>query len=335
MPNGSFGLTSALPSVFLRSLGRLLRPLVAIGLTVYVLWRAHPAAVLDALGIADFSWIALAVALVVVDRALMAYRWIVLLRPIDRTARPPLGSLIRVFFVSTFAGTFLPASVGGDLVRAYGLSQLRVQPGQAVASVLMDRFIGLVSILVVGVVGLTIAQAGDLASGATVAFPLAAATGLSLAAGAVVFSERAASAAQRLALALPSERLRRIAIDLTRATRSYGQHHADLGNVLFGSIAVQALRILQAYCLGLALAIDAPLATYFALIPLILLVMLLPVSINGIGPSQLAFVWFFGRAGVPDAQAFALSVLFVALGIVGNLPGGVLYAFGRRGERGR
>lgn len=74
--------------------------------------------------------------------------------------------------------------------------------------------------------------------------------------------------------------------------------------------------------------IDLPLITYFTFIPLILLVMLLPVSINGIGPSQVAFVWFFGRVGTPDAQAFALSVLFVALGIVGNLPGGLLYAFG-------
>jgi len=33
---------------------------------------------------------------------------------------------------------------------------------------------------------------------------------------------------------------------------------------------------------------------------------------------------------VPEAEAFALSVLFVALGVVGNLPGGLLYAFGQR-----
>ena len=57
--------------------------------------------------------------------------------------------------------------------------------------------------------------------------------------------------------------------------------------------------------------------------------MLLPVSVNGIGTSQAAFVWFFGRAGVPGAEAFALSVLFLALGVVGNLPGGILYATGR------
>ena len=28
------------------------------------------------------------------------------------------------------------------------------------------------------------------------------------------------------------------------------------------------------------------------------------------------------------APAFTLSILFVALGVVGNLPGGLLYAFG-------
>ena len=86
------------------------------------------------------------------------------------------------------------------------------------------------------------------------------------------------------------------------------------------------LRVAQAYCLGRALFIAAPFATYLTFIPLVLLIMLLPFTVNGIGTSQAGFVWFFGRAGVGQADAFALSVLFVALGIVGNLPGGLLYA---------
>ncbi len=99
--------------------------------------------------------------------------------------------------------------------------------------------------------------------------------------------------------------------------------------MLAGSLAVQVLRIVQAYYLGRGLGIALPLAIYFAFVPLILLVMLLPVTFNGIGTSQAAFVWFFGRAGVAAPAAFALSVLFVALGVVGNLPGGLLYAMGR------
>ena len=103
-----------------------------------------------------------------------------------------------------------------------------------------------------------------------------------------------------------------------------------LVNVLLCSIAVQVLRVVQAYYLGRGLGIAAPLSSYFAFIPLILLIMLLPVTFNGIGTSQWAFYWFFSRVGVPVASGFALSVLFVALGIVGNLPGGVLYAWGRK-----
>jgi hypothetical protein len=115
---------------------------------------------------------------------------------------------------------------------------------------------------------------------------------------------------------------------LATAVRQYAGHRRGLGLVLTASLAVQAIRIAQAYALGRALGIDAGLLVYAAAIPLILLIMLLPITVNGLGTSQAAFVWFFGRAGVDSAAAFALSILFVGLGIVGNLPGGLLYAFG-------
>jgi hypothetical protein len=67
---------------------------------------------------------------------------------------------------------------------------------------------------------------------------------------------------------------------------------------------------------------------YFVTIPVILLIMLLPITVNGLGTSQAAFLWTFGAAGVARPAAFALSILFVALGVLGNLPGGLLYAFG-------
>ena len=93
---------------------------------------------------------------------------------------------------------------------------------------------------------------------------------------------------------------------------------------------MQALRVVQAYYLGRGLGIEAGLESYFAFIPIVLLVMLLPVTFNGIGTSQAAFVWLFVPAGVPAPAAFALSILFVALGIVGNLPGAILFVAGSR-----
>ena len=40
--------------------------------------------------------------------------------------------------------------------------------------------------------------------------------------------------------------------------------------------------------------------------------------------------WLFARAGSAGAAVFALSVLCVALGIVGNLPGALLFLTGER-----
>ena len=299
---------------------------VAAGLTAYILWKSHPRAVLAAAAGADWRPIALAILLVLFDRALMAYRWVVLLCIITPGARPPFASIMRIFFVSTFVGTFLPASVGGDAVRAYSLAKLDVAGGEAVASVFMDRMLGVASILLMALVGLILAR--DLAGNATILASLAAAAAACVVTLLLIFSRGAARAASTLIARLPVA-AQDAGRQLLESIRRYSAHHGQLFNVLVSSVAVQILRIVQAYCLGRGLGIGVPLMAYFAFVPLILLVMLLPVSFNGIGTSQAAFVWFFGRAGVPAPAAFALSVLFVALGIVGNLPGGVLYAIGR------
>lgn len=310
----------------MRRAGQILRPLVAFLLTAYVLYRADPGAVLRAGAGADLRWLGVACALVVLDRCLMAHRWITLLCTVGTESRPGIGELMHIFFVSTFLGTFLPASVGGDLVRAWGLARLQVARGQALASVLMDRMLGVMSIVLVGVAGLVAAGRVELFSNQSVTLSLVAASGLCLAILAVVFSETAADLARRLALQVPIARVRAVAAELTTATRAYARHHLPLVTVLVESIAVQLLRIAQAWCLGQAIGLAAPFAAYLAFIPMILLVMLLPVTVNGIGTSQVAFVWFFARAGTPAPEAFALSVLFLALGVLGNLPGGLLWA---------
>jgi uncharacterized membrane protein YbhN (UPF0104 family) len=201
-----------------------------------------------------------------------------------------------------------------------------VAPGVAVASVLLDRLLGVMSIVLVGMVGLLIANSGDLWSSRAIRVSLVAASAVCGTGAVLVFSAEASRLAHRIAMWLPSRALRTISGELVEATRAYRNFRGALASVLTGSVAVQILRVIQAYCLGRALGIEASLIIYFAFIPLILLVMLLPVTVNGLGTSQVAFVWFFGRIGVPQAEAFALSVLFVALGVVGNLPGGVLYA---------
>ena len=64
-------------------------------------------------------------------------------------------------------------------------------------------------------------------------------------------------------------------------------------------------------------------------LPVIVLVVLLPISFAGVGTANAAFAVLFGIAGVEPEIAFVLSVLFLSLGTLGNLPGGLLMATGR------
>jgi uncharacterized protein (TIRG00374 family) len=304
-----------------------IRLAVAIGLTGYLLWKSHPSAVLAATAGATWGPMLVAAALVGADRVLMAYRWIVLLCIVDSKKRPAFAELMRIFFVSTFVGTFLPASVGSDAVRAFSLSQLNVSGRDAVASVFMDRMLGVASVFLMALAGLALVR--DLSGNPAIVVSLGVTAAVCVITVLLVFSPRVSGVATRLVRLVPLHAVQGALRGVLESVRRYAGYRTELFNVLAGSVAVQALRVVQAYYLGKGLGIDVPLVTYFAFIPLILLAMLLPVTFNGIGTSQAAFLWFFGRAGVASAPAFALSVLFVALGIIGNLPGALLYILGR------
>jgi len=309
-------------------LGGLFRLAFATALLIYTFWRANPRDVWDVCTHAAITPLLVAVALVLVDRALMAYRWFVLLRPLEGRNLPPFRTILRIFFVSTFVGTFLPASIGGDAVRAYSLSNHRVPIADAMASVVLDRMLGVLSVLLMALLGLALAH--DLAASRAVMLALGI-TSLACAVAAVlIFSDTADRVAEGLIARLPWARGRRGASSLFAAVRRYSTHHSALANVLAGSIAVQTLRVIQAYYLGMSIGMRLPLVAYFAFVPLILLIMFLPITANGIGTGQAAFLWLFSRVGTPRDESFALSVLFVALGIVGNLPGAAYYLGGAR-----
>ena len=307
-------------------LPRALRFAVAVGLTAFIVWRANLSEILRAAGSLDPRWAAAAILLVFVDRALNAYRWIELLCALTPGSRPPFRTVMRIFFVSTFVGSFLP-SVGGDIYRAYSLASEEVRPAESAASVLMDRALGVLSIVLLAMAVLPFVpqRVTDARVVLTLGLGLAGCGALAFA----VFSSRAASFAQAFASRVPAPRLQRVALSLSDAVRRYAHHHGELVKVLAASIGVQFLRVIQAYCLGRGLSIDVPLILYFVFIPLATLVMQLPVTVLGLGIGQLAFVALFGQVNVPASQAVALSILFIALGLVGNLPGALLYAWGR------
>ena len=301
----------------------LLRLLVAVVLTGLALYWAGPGRILGAAAGASAGWLVAAVLLVLVDRTLMALRWIDLLVALSPGARPPLRGVLRAFFVSSFVSNFVP-SVASDLYRAYELSRYDVHLAESTASVLMDRALGVLSVALVAAAAMPFA--GSIAAQRSLFYGLASVFALCGVATAVVFSERATALVRAAVLVVPIRPLHRATDALTDAVRRYATHHAAVTRVLLLSIVVQAIRVLQAWCLGVALGITLPLSLYFVFIPVIVLIMQLPITINGLGTTQVAFHQLFVPQGAPAPQVFALSILFLALGVLGSLPGALFYA---------
>ena len=269
----------------------------------------------------DLRYLALVLGLVAVDRAVMILRWVLLLRASGIAITT--ANAARLFLISSFVGSFLPAGVGGDAARAYGLSREATSGSEALASVAVDRILGVLSIVVMSMVGV-------------IAWPparedwriAAAILGLTFACSAVFW------AGDWLRWAIPDayhgRALARSVLRLSDAVGRYRGRSGVLAHVMAWSIVVQVLRITQAYFLGLGLGLTVPYGYYLLFMPLGLLLLLLPISISGFGAPQAAFIWMLRPVGVPDAQSFALSTLIVLTGLAGNIPGLWLWLRQRR-----
>lgn len=263
-------------------------------------------------------------ALLAGDRLVMVLRWILLLRASG--TRVPAADATSIYFVSSFVGGFLPAGVGGDVLRAYALGRQTAQHGEAFASVTVDRVLGLLSLVLTGILGAVLwsGAGADRLQTAVVMIAVLGAVALT----ALFWADRA------LRSALPASWQRGpVAGPVLRVADALGRYRGRAGvltSVLLLSLAVQGLRIGQAWLLGVGIGIDVGFSYYLVFMPVGLLMLLLPISISGFGLPQGVIVWLLQPRGVPESLAFALSTLIVLSGIIGNLPGAVLYLRARR-----
>ena len=74
----------------------------------------------------------------------------------------------------------------------------------------------------------------------------------------------------------------------------------------------------------------APALAYFIIVPLIMLLIMLPISVNGIGVREGSFVAFFRLMGVPPAESFAISFGVSVLTTLITALGGIFYMADRK-----
>lgn len=313
----------------------ILRIAVSVALFTFLLSRLDVRNMASFLARADWWLVALTVVTVAIDRSLMAGRWIYLLEGLGIHA--PRVRVVKIFFLSTFFGSFLPTGIGGEAVRAVSFSRLSSKSVESIASVAMDRIMGMLSMLLIGLVALVVfyrIYSHPALLGTVLALSLAAVAGLALLLSPSFHrrilarirpaSKEGEDGAEDEKAGWPG--WRRSVGRAVGAMERYRSQPGLLGLVLAMSVGVQVLRISQAYLLSEAMALDTAWVYFFCFVPIILLITMLPISVSGLGTTNLAYVALFGSVGMDPDGAFVLSVLILALGVLGNLPGGFIYA---------
>jgi uncharacterized membrane protein YbhN (UPF0104 family) len=222
-----------------------------------------------------------------------------------------------IVLVGLFFNLTLPSSVGGDAVRMWQVHRAGLPGAAAIMSVMIDRLVALVAILllVLAALPLMYAQIPDRAARGGVV--------LLLALGFLGFA--VALAVDRLPAALERLRPARAILQLTRALRAVMlTPRASLPSLAY-SLMNQGGVVVVVTVLAEGLHLPVTWLQSLLIVPITILVTVLPISVAGWGVREGAFVAGFGLVGVPAADALALSVLFGLLNTLVCLPGGLVW----------
>ena len=267
---------------------------ISLGLLGFVLLRQDWRELLRlAAGIPVYVFV-LGTSLIAIRVIAHAMRWLALLRA--QEINLGIIATLRLQWAGLYAGNFLPTSVGGDVVRLYGVLPSSPSKVVAVASIAVDRALGVIGMLFL--LPFSIPLLNSIFAG----------TAAGLVQGRPGLMDRLRSAIERLKQALSLWASRPLSLLLALSA-------SFVGIISF---------LLAIYALALALEIPVNLAEVAGATALTYYIALIPFSINAYGIRELGVVFFYTRMGATSEQALALALLSRALFLVVSLPGALL-----------
>lgn len=301
-------------SVLRRLLGSIwLRVIVTVGLLAAVAANVDWSRMEHRLSHGRPGYFAAAVALVVATLLVGVLRWRILLEATG--IHLGLPTLSRIYAMSSFSGTFLPTSVGGDVARALLVVRRGPVLTEVAMSVIVDRIGSLVG--VIGIAWLAVAIDPHAATrDALVALAVFSALFAVGGAAALLVISR-----PRLAARFVPARLRALAARSGGVLRTYVSDVALFASVIGVSLVFQGLVALSIVLLARSVDVDLSYSVAALALAFMTLTSLVPISIAGFGVREASYVVVLGSAGISASDATLISLLTVAALFLASLPG--------------
>jgi len=277
--------------------------LVSALLLGVVLAYANVDQVASALREGDWSWFVAAVALMALVGVVGGIRWQLLLRE----AEVEVSSVraVRAVGASLFLNNVLPTSFGGDAARAWLVGRESGRMLRSAAATVVDKATLLGCLFVLA--WLALAVDSDV-PGSLVRVLTWVTIGLAVAA---VVAALTAAGVRPVVRRLP-ERLAAMIFEAWFTLRLWARSGRLMAWVLALGVLYQALAVLALVCVGKTVSVDLSFALAAVVAAVVVVAMLIPVSIGGLGVREGGFVLLLGEAGVDSADATVVSLLSAA-----------------------
>jgi uncharacterized protein (TIRG00374 family) len=291
--------------------------LIGLLLLAIILMRLDMGAVVKAIGDYHAPSVTAAAAIFLVGCFVATAKW--------RVFIPQFGflPLLRISLIGQFYAMVLPGQVAGDVVKAYRIAKGQAEKTRLVTSILVDRVVSTLALLVLGAVGLWLSPriAGTTLGLSFLALILVlCGTLVALRVGsAYVLAGRIAGLIRRI-----GPRCARLATALERfleVWRDYASEPARLLISFLIGLVFQLLVVAIYAILANDLSIRITLADWLWITAVASLAVVLPVSIAGIGLREGALIGTLGYLGVAAERAIALSFGIFLLMVFGAMIG--------------
>lgn len=266
-------------------------------------------------------WLALAFSLHAVGLFASAYRWQILARA--QGDEVPLGFLAKSYLVAQFFNNFLPTRFGGDIVRIWDGSRYSKSLVKSSAIVLVDRLTGIIVLFLMAVVASLFRL--DMARQIPVIWISLLLGLLGLALIGVFFLPVFARLLGSLRLKGLFDRLRGKILIFRETILHYRTQKRAFLRATFWAVLLQLNVILYYFLIGNALHLKIHFIDYFIFIPIVLVIQVIPITINGLGLREGSYIEIFKFYGISPQAAVSYSLVDVAFNLVLGLVGGVIY----------
>ena len=278
-----------------------------------------------ALGSADRVWLLVALGSFFLTQLGCISRWKLLV-----PAHPALRwrFLANSYFVGSFFNTVLPTTVGGDVVRSYDLIKATGQWREPLASILIDRLVGMTTLAVLAFLAWTAfapARQDPVLNAGFFGFLL-----VVLATFGVLGSRRVLHATLKPFGKIGLGQLQSHAKQFQESLLAYFQRPKVLLKALALSISIQIIGIGTVAAAARALHLPAPFLFFFLVTPMIVTVSQLPISLSGWGVREGATILLMKRIGIGPTEALSLSLICATIPILFGMIGGILFLARKR-----